>query len=242
VVKGLLIKFLLVSGVVLLCVFSIKDNRGAKAVLRVRHFLNRQRIMTAKSGIEQKLKDTYAEIGRRYSTGDIRIEKVRAEMDSLAYTSGQYCLQINEQRKQLLLCDRKLEERMSFEELLSGLFCRETAKRIQSLRALSQADLRRSLPYIGLLLVDIDPPVQRSAAQLLTAVMGSLTKEMRMSIPNLDRLKKESFTSNIVDTEKDNLLSGSVAGQLSDVPAVNVGEAAEIKRPAVTGITGREGK
>jgi len=187
-VKNLFIKLVLVSGIVLLCVFSIRENRGYTTFFRMRNYFNRWEINKEKSALEGKLKDTYAEIGRKVSNEDINMEKVKNEIDDLVGLSREYTLKIGEKKNQIVVCGKEMRERIFFEDLLQKLFSSETSKRLQALRVISKTNIRESLPYIGVLLVDLNPAVRLEAAEIINRVISSSPEEVKKYIPNLKYL------------------------------------------------------
>jgi len=188
--KKLFIKLSLMVGMVLLCVFSIRDNSIHTSFLKLQNSVNKRRIRKEIFSLEEELTKTYTKIGQKISIGDINQEQVREEVNGLINLSKQCLAKIDHKKGQIVVSDEKLKKRIVFENLLKDLFSTEVPKRLEALRTITTTNTRESLPYLGVLLVDPRPSVHQETGAIINQIVRSSSQEIKKLIPNLEYLTK----------------------------------------------------
>jgi len=193
--KKLFIKLSLMVGMVLLCVFSIRDNSIHTSFLKLQNSVNKRRIRKEIFSLEEELTKTYTKIGQKISIGDINQEQVREEVNSLIDLSKQCLSKIDYKKGQIVVSDEKLKKRIVFENLLKDLFSPEVPKSLEALRAITITNTRESLPYLGVLLVDPSPSVHRETGAIINQIVMNSSQEIKKLIPNLGYLTKLNLSN-----------------------------------------------
>lgn len=188
--KKLFIKLSLMVGMVLLCIFSIRNNSIYTSFLKLQNSVNKHKIRKEIFSLEQKLTNTYTKIGREISTADIGQGEVKKEINGLIDLSKECLSKIDDKKGQIVVSDEKLKKRIVFENLLIDLFSTEVPKRLQALRTITITNTRESLPYLGVLLVDPSPSVHQETGTIINQIVMNSSQEIRKLIPNLEYLTK----------------------------------------------------
>ena len=188
--KKLFIKLSLMAGMVLLCVFSIRNNSIYTSFLKLQNSVNKHRIRKEIFFLEKELTNTYTKIGQKISTGDIGQEQVKKEINGLIDLSKQCLSKIDHKKGQIVVSDEKLKKRIVFENLLKDLFSTEVSKRLEALRTITTTNTRESLPYLGVLLVDPRPSVHQETGAIINQIVMNSSQEIKKLIPNLEYLTK----------------------------------------------------
>ncbi|GAI20466.1 unnamed protein product, partial [marine sediment metagenome] len=107
------------------------------------------------------------------------------------------CLsEIDNKKSQIVVSDKELKKRIVFENLLKELFSTEVPKRLEALRIVTKTNMKESLPYLGVLLIDPNPSVHQETGAIINQIVMSSSQEIKKLIPNLKYLTKSNSVNN----------------------------------------------
>jgi len=201
IAKKIFIKLTLVIGIILFCLFSLKDNFAYTAFLKIQNSVDKYEIRKKISFLGKQLENIYLEIGRKISTQDIDQEQVKKEINDLIALGQQYRLKIDNNKDQIIMSEERLKKRVVFEGLLKQLFSAEAPKRLEAISILRSTDIKKSLPYLGVLLIEPDTSVRQEAERIINQVIRSSSKEIKKRIPNIEYLPKVNLVDNETSQE-----------------------------------------
>lgn len=180
----------------MVCVFSIRNNSIYTSFLKVQNNVNKYKINKEIFSLEKRLANIYRKIGEKISTEDTEQEQVRKEINGLIDLSKQCLSEIDNKKSQIVVSDKELKKRIVFENLLKELFSTEVPKRLEALRIVTKTNMKESLPYLGVLLIDPNPSVHQETGAIINQIVMSSSQEIKKLIPNLKYLTKSNSVNN----------------------------------------------
>jgi len=196
IIKKIFIELILVSCIVLICLFSLRNNFGYITFLKMQNIVNKYKIKKEILSSEKLLKNIYLGIGEKISTEDIGQDQIKKEIDDLIALGKQCCFKIDINKDRITMSEERLKKRIVFEDLVKQLFSTEVPKRIQAISILSKIDIKRSLPYLGVLLVEPETSVRLEARKIISQIIKESSDEVKKRIPNLEYLSAANLVNN----------------------------------------------